>query len=84
MEENTIIQILEKIKPNKMDLSSVTIYTQNANIFLQVEKIYFSTNYNYTLIIEYYKNNNRETTITNNKSEIIKILKKFELIKVEI
>lgn len=84
MEENTITQILEKIKPNKMDLSSATIYTQNAIMFLQIEKVYFSTKYNYNLIIEYYKDNKRETTITNNKDEIIKILKNFELIKVEI
>lgn len=86
-----ILNIAKKIKQvekaskayNKEDFKSFTLFCKNAEIFVDIEKVYFYTfNYIYHVCICYF-NNKRERKEFTNKNDVIDLLKNFKILNME-
>lgn len=76
------MDILNKIK-NKKDFTSIILQTNTAQIFIELNKIYFELQNKYNIIIDYYKDGTRTTKHNQTKQQILNILKDFEILKAE-
>lgn len=83
MKQDEIKLILDKLKSNKKDFTSLIIQTKTAQIFIEKEHIYFESNDKYHITADFYVSNERQKLLNQTKDQIINYLKQFELVKIE-